>query len=62
MLILKHFDFIFHNVEKLEQFDEEVFSDIFLMKCPMTLKLWHNEKQAASLRAKVEQCFLRKIT
>lgn len=57
--ITKHFDFIFHNVTAFEQFDPEIFSDIFLLKVPLTLKVSRSEKQAAPLRATIGQYFLK---
>lgn len=57
--ITRHFDFVFHNITDPKQFDPEVYSDIFVLKEPLTLKVWNNEKQAAPLRAKIEQYFLK---
>ena len=57
--VTRHFDFVFKNVSSPDQFDPEVFSDIFVLKEPLTLKIWRSEKQAAPLRAKIEREFLK---
>lgn len=57
--ITKHFNFVFRTVTSLDQFDADVYNDIFLLKAPLTLKVWRNETQAAALRAKIELHFLK---
>ena len=57
--ISKHFEYMFHTVASIDQFDPDIYSDIFHLKAPITLKLLHDEKQAAPLRAKIEGIFLK---
>ena len=58
--ITKHFRFLFEQVRSLDAFDDEVFSDIFSLPSPLTLKVRRDEKQALQLRAKIERFFLRR--
>jgi hypothetical protein len=57
--ISKLLDVYFHSVQSIDQFDPEVFSDIFTLPSKITLKVWKSESQALGLRRKIEQYFVK---
>ncbi len=52
-----HFRFFYQNVQSIEQFDADLFADVFRMKARCTLSVRRNAKEAAAIREKLKPFF-----
>lgn len=55
--IASHLSFFFERVKSPEQFDQELFLDLFSMKADCKLTVWRNAKQAETMAAKIGRYF-----
>ncbi|MBI3619317.1 hypothetical protein HY213_04785 [Candidatus Peregrinibacteria bacterium] len=55
--IARHFAFFFDRVKTMEEFDHDLFLDIFTMRGSYKLTVWRNAKQAELLRGKLRKYF-----
>ncbi len=56
--IAKHFSLFFSGVKSMKDFDQALFTDLFLMRGKYKVTVWRNPKQAQLLRQTLDQCFI----
>ncbi len=57
--ISRHLSFFFEGVKNEQEFDHDLFEDIFSMRGKFKITVWRNAKQAEVLRQKLQACFKR---